>query len=532
MKKICEKFDLLNERQGVIRVPFLVKGKIVVPPEIGKEQIEAAFTDADTDYLKLSDAQVVRERIIDRKTMKYTGEYLYQIMPSVNAKELIEADIEKLVRGPYSLPVKDIPDYLSSIGSFLAENIELIDRVLEMSRLTAELPDIFLEHWFASIPELIDKETARQIIDHELSFWNKPGSEFLEGWVKIPARSEPGMIDAFKKEIFGVADSGTQELSHTFVRAMPTRQLHITAGNTPEALLISALRAILTKSAAVIKMPFGATLTGAMMVLAAAVLPEHPLTQNLSLVYWQGGDESIEKILFQPEAFDRIIVWGSPDAVSSVQSRALYTRTVFFNPRYGVSLIGREAFDTDLEKVAVLGSADSMIYNQKACTSSQIHYIEGTEDQANQYAQILRRVLERWDIMIRQFVSPAAKGQVKRMRRGRYSNLHWSINTRNEDFLSGVLVMPGEFNLADHPMCRLIVVRPVKDLTEVLKYLHSGVSTVGVYPEERRLILRDLICAKGVSNVLPLGQCERTYPGAPQDGMFVLSQLVDWKRSF
>ena len=52
---------------------------------------------------------------------------------------------------------------------------------------------------------------------------------------------------------------------------------------------------------------------------------------------------------------------------------------------------------------------------------------------------------------------------------------------------------------------------------------------VGVYPESRRLELRDAILARGVSTVLPLGQCERLFSGAPQDGMLVLSQLVDWK---
>jgi hypothetical protein len=57
------------------------------------------------------------------------------------------------------------------------------------------------------------------------------------------------------------------------------------------------------------------------------------------------------------------------------------------------------------------------------------------------------------------------------------------------------------------------------------------VSTAGVYPEERRLELRDQILARGVSNVFPLGQCECVYAGMPHDGMRVLSELVDWKNS-
>jgi hypothetical protein len=343
------------------------------------------------------------------------------------------------------------------------------------------------------------------MIDRELSYNGKPGSGFLNGWVK--------------------ADGDT-----VYIRAMPTRQLHITAGNAPEVPIISTLRAVLTKSAAAIKLPYGAILPGALLAIAAYdAAPEHPITQNLSLVYWHGGDESVENALFAPNAFDRILVWGGPDTVASVQSKTPFTRTICLNPRYGVSMIGNEAFSGNLEEIAARASMDVMAYNQKACISSLVHYVEGTEEQAAQYAEYLRQALEKWDKEIPNFVSPSAKGQVKRMKRGRYANAKWFINSQNDDFTSGVVVITGEFDILDHPTSRLVVVRPVSALNEALKYIHQGVSTVGIFPEERRLALRDRILARGVSSVLPLGQCESVFAGMPHDGMIVLSQLVDWK---
>ena len=115
--------------------------------------------------------------------------------------------------------------------------------------------------------------------------------------------------------------------------------------------------------------------------------------------------------------------------------------------------------------------------------------------------------------------------------RGRYARAGWLTNTRDGRHTSAVVLMPGEFDILDHPLSRLVVVRQVDDLQEVFPYLHQGVSTAGVYPESRRAELRDLIAARGVTNVLPLGQCERIVPGAPHDGMIVLSELVDWKNS-
>jgi hypothetical protein len=116
------------------------------------------------------------------------------------------------------------------------------------------------------------------------------------------------------------------------------------------------------------------------------------------------------------------------------------------------------------------------------------------------------------------------------MKHGRYVHARWHINSREGEFTSGVVV-PGEFDVIEHPMCRLVVVRPMDKLESAFKYLHQGVSTAGIYPEERRLALRDRVLARGVSNVLPLGQCERIFAAMPHDGMIVLSQLVDWKNA-
>jgi acyl-CoA reductase LuxC len=77
-------------------------------------------------------------------------------------------------------------------------------------------------------------------------------------------------------------------------------------------------------------------------------------------------------------------------------------------------------------------------------------------------------------------------------------------------------------------MSRLVVVRRVDTLAEAIPFLSASVATVGVAPESRRLELRDAIAAAGVSNIMPLGECERAYAGIPHDGMRVLSELVNW----
>ncbi|MDO8491003.1 MAG: acyl-CoA reductase, partial [Dehalococcoidia bacterium] len=429
MEQTCEQLGLLKNEGGVVRVPFLIKGRLVVPPEIPRDRIEAAFSYVAKDvlYCSLPDAQLIREPVIDRGSMRYTGEYVYQVLPQVRPVGLIETDIDGLAHGLYALPVEDILDYLGLLSAALADNQRLVSRVREICRLTSELPDALLDGWFDTFPVVFNREAARAMIDNELSLWGIQGSRLLNGWVEAPSMPVPGVVSSLAG---GIRRDGTPpERAATLIRAMPTRQLHIAAGNAPEIPVICALRAILTKSAAVVKCPHGTTLGGALLSLAAAVAaPDHPITRSLSLVYWQGGDETIESALFLPNAFDRIIVWGSSETVASVQSRTPFTRVISFNPRYSVSLIGRESFGDDLEDVAARACMDSLIHNQKACTSSLVHYVEGSEEQANLYGETVQRALAKWDVLMPQFVAPAARGQIKRMKRGKYAGARWYLN--------------------------------------------------------------------------------------------------------
>jgi len=80
-------------------------------------------------------------------------------------------------------------------------------------------------------------------------------------------------------------------------------------------------------------------------------------------------------------------------------------------------------------------------------------------------------------------------------------------------------------------MARVVIVRPVGDLGEVMELLHTAVSNVGIWPAERLDGLRDEICGRGVTSVIPLGETDTLFTGAPHDGMRPLSELVSWSIS-
>jgi Acyl-CoA reductase (LuxC) len=526
--------------EGIVRCPFLVKGQLVNPPGVSLDAITRAFAVLDElrgsadeyrSYVAVGNAQVLRHREIDRKTMLGTGRWIYTVMPSVSPQQLVETDIDELAKELYSIPYGSVLEWLKLVSAAFEREADIVNRVRDLDRMTSEHPDLFGDVAFAALNFLLAPENATASVDAELSQQGIPGRRLLEEWVEMPITRMPGPVHFVGADI--LPDALTRELpsNEALVRAMPTRQLHITAGNSPLVPMLSLLRAVWTKSPCVLKLPSGAVLPGSLVaLLAATAAPDHPITRHLSMVYWQGGDEHVERTLFFPNAFDRIVVWGSPDSIESVRARAGFTKIVCFNPRYSVSFIGQEALsDADLDDVAARAVCDSMVENQKACIASLVHYIEGNVEDAERYASAVQRALDRWDAQLPHPLLNRHRAMLKRMERGVILDARVRIHEVDGLYRSAVVTAPHDFAIKDHPMCRLIVVRPVSSLDECLRFLHPGVATVGIYPDNRRVALRDRVAARGVSNVVPLGHAGAAAAGSSHDGMLVLSELVDWK---
>ncbi|MEE9913599.1 MAG: hypothetical protein K4571_17955 [Deltaproteobacteria bacterium] len=527
-------------RDYFVKLPFLVKGEIEYPPDINADSIRGAFDEkvkqtgkqpSAVTHVQVAGAQVIREPLLNRSSVRGEEAYFYQIMPGVDPVRVGYFEPVQLARELYNVPFDDILAYLGRLSAALGIDRPLARRAMELFSLASNVPSGFFEMAFASFGAVLNPQTAARTVDIGLAFFGHAGREFIDHWVELPLHAAPGAAIVSAAKIFGEAAARSAGPSIR-VRALPTRQLHITAGNAPGIPFISALRCLATKSAGLIKMPYGVTIPGALLALAMKEAgSDHPLTRFTSIVYWPGGDESIENVFYRQDFFDRIVVWGSPESVASVKSKALFTRVLTFNPRYSMSFIGREAFPEHIEEAAIKGSTDSMIWNQKACIASLVHYVEGTEEDVIKYCESVAAAMKKWDAAMPNLTPPEIEGQIRRLRRGKLASAKWFYNAADGHFQSAVVYVPGEFDMEDHPMWRLIVVRRVDSLEDCLKYLSSSVTTVGIYPEARRIELLDRVAACGVSNVVELGKSDRLVTGAPHDGMMVYSELVDWKNA-
>lgn len=509
---------------GVLRLPALVRGELVWPSRFSADQLDRIALGPDP--VRHGDDYVVPSFVPG-------GGRRFAVLPYADAARLVEHDRMHLARCLHELPFNAVLDYFVELRELLREDGELIQDVLAAYRAdsaVAAARDILLEALLEMLPGLFDPAEIEAAVAAELDQPGGRGRDHLDGWVRVGIRQEEGANIRIADAVF--AEPGAPGPAYarrpTLLRAIPTRQLHITAGNAPIIPALSLLRALATKGAAVVKCPVRSWLVPTILAMALHRLGRgHPLTHHTSIAYWRGGDRAVEDLLLDAKAFDRVVVWGSTDAIASIRARTTIP-TITFEPRVGMSLIGREAFDTDLREVVIRATADSLVENQAACTASLVHYVEADESQALRYCQALQAALARWDAGLPQRPSPQAMALLRRLRREALVGARWFVNGRWPEVTSAVVYTPHPFDLSTHPMSRCVIVRRMDDLTAALRYVDRGVAAVGVWPLDRWVELRGVLAACGVTTVALLGESERRWSGMPHDGMRPLSQLINW----
>lgn len=512
----------------VVRLPAVVRGRPRMPawPRVGEiREAVAARTQvvlgptADDTYL------LVRP-VLDRNSLAPSGEVQVVVVPAPDPRELLEPDPSAAIVELLRTPFEEVCQFVDAVGAALSDGAGDVAAAAELLAVTSSVDDRVHRAFGNQLPQLFDGTTLRSMVSTELG---ATGLRQLDGWVRIPEPVVHGIhaqLAAHDAELRPPVVSTSAPLS----RAVPTTQLHITAGNTPVVPVVSLLWGWATKGACVVKpsaeaAPVIAVLAGAL----ASVDPAHPLARHTTLAYWRGGDTRVEDVLLADGAFDRRVVWGSTETVDSVTRRGGTTDTIVMRPRHAVSLIGRAALAHDLAATVRLAAVDSTIADQQACMSSLLHLVEGSDAEADAYARSLADMLARWDAALPHRSPDRTKGDLLALRRGLLATGDWHVQGRWPDVTSAVVRIDRGFDLRRHPGGRMVLVRAVANLAEAARtHVDRDVSHVGVAPTDALADLRDVVASRGVDNVLPLGEAERTYAGRPHDGMSVLNRLVRW----
>ncbi len=314
----------------------------------------------------------------------------------------------------------------------------------------------------------------------------------------------------------------------SFTRAFPPRLIHVLPGNSPTVSVLSIALGAMCKAVNLFKMgssdPFMAV---AILRTMLDVDPDHPVARSMSAVYWRGGDEAVERTLYRPQYFDKIVAWGGGDAINNVIKYLMPGfQLVSFDPKTSISMVGKEAFESDaiLDEVATKAASDVGMLNQEACVCSRVLFVEGDRKQVDRFGERLQqKLVDRNAISGKAPPLPrdiAEEVETLRMMDDDYGV--WGIADG-----SGLVVLSEE-PVDFHPINKTANIVPVERLEDALKYVNVATQTVGVYPPQRMPELRDGLAGGGAQRIVRLGDAGGQSVGAPHDAMYIMHRFVHW----
>ena len=411
----------------------------------------------------------------------------------------------------YQVPFDGILDYLEELGGRLRIHANgYLQEACEHSYRTAPTTKSVVDAAYEALPDQFNRASIREMADRLI------GIPYLEGWVE-------------EVQLSGMKIG---------VRCFGSRSLHIIAGNSPMVGALTIVRNAILRGDAIIKAPSNDPFTAiAIAKTMIDMAPDHPITRHLSVGYWRGGDEVVEQKLYQPHNIEKIVAWGGLASVKHV-TRFIQPglELISLDPKRSTSIIGPEAFESEeaMRNVAVRLAADIGALNQAACASSRVTYaLSGSDDAGlEKLNRFGRHVYEA-------MMKLPASFSTKPKKYDHELKIHVNTLRLDDDWYKviggesdeGSIIVsqisePVDFwaKLVD----RTANLVPVDSLDQVVSAVDAYTQTVGVYPEELKLKLRDVLPLFGAQRLVSLGFAVQASLAAPQDAIEPLRRMGKW----
>lgn len=415
-------------------------------------------------------------------------------------------------------PIRDIIEFLVEAGKRMRlENNAWLQESFALALQAGGLAEPILRGVYDGLPRMFDGDDLTAQVENTI------GIPYLDGWVPAPGKGQ-----------------------HCRVRAVGTRQLHITAGNVPVVAALTIIRGALTKSDILIKSPSNDPLTANAIARTLIELDaSHPVTKHIAVAYWKGGDEEMDRQIVRTSRIDKITAWGGMSSVRHIQKFLQPgIDLTALNPKFSMSVIGKEALESEeaMDEAATGIAVISGFYNQTACANTRLVYVESAcdDESLEKVVALGRKIAAAYKTLPPVMSTPAET-------RNRDLEAEMDAAGMEDDFYTvvgdtrdgGVIVshFPDRVDFYDQLNNRVVNLVPVPDLLDVVKWCDDTTQTVGVYPESLRERLLNPFALAGVQRLVPLVGGDPLHifhdmhtlpPGMPHDGIEPLRRAVRW----
>ena len=429
----------------------------------------------------------------------------YPVWPGDAAERLLEALREAGARLA-DVPVRDLVRCVGRVADrFLDSSDPIRRKAIDLLVPTAGL----------------SKEMASEILTGMARDWTAERlAELLQREFQ-----DPGVLDGFCR-----LDEGRS------VRARgPLLTFHVGAGTVPGVSVTSMIRALLVKSAVLLKPGLGDVV---LPVLFAEALAEEAaeISDAMAVTYWPGGSSPLEGLALQRA--EAVVAYGGNEAIRSLKTRTPVTaRFIAYHHRLSVGLVGREALSAErAPRVARMAARAVSMFDQRGCVSPHAIYVEeGGAVDPGEWAALLASAMADLEVELPGGDLTADDASAVHQIRGSAELREASGNgvrvfRTDESFWTVIL----EDEMGFTPSClnRVVSLFPTPDLCVVagsLGEVGGYLQTVGIEGAEDRLpMLAEALCRAGATRVTSFEKAPWPPPWWHHDGASVFAGLVRW----
>ena len=419
-----------------------------------------------------------------------------------------------------AVPVADIVDLLDRVSRRWADPADRF-RLLAQELLPEQtgFSPAMVRRDLAGFATALSRTFSRKKIAAELGT-----AEALDGWIRQGRIQppDPGSPD----------EPGARSGRGPLVRALSRGVvLHVAAGNVGSIGALSLAEGLLTKNVNILK---AASRAPAFSLLFAESLRETDAVGTVSgcvsVLVWSGRAAAHHE-LFKHHA-DAIVVWGGETAVREYRDGlGLQAQLIEWGPKVSAGIVARGA---DLAEAAKAAAADVSMWDQNACSSAQVIYVEG-EDRVDEFAR-------RLEVELAAFAERIPVGELGLQEAAEITKtrelakidvaLGRATLRLPPQTLDWTLIVEKDPTFKLSPLFRTVYVKAVADLADCARHLapyRASLQTIGLAaPTDRLLELADFLCAAGATRIVEMGASSGGYPGEPHDGTQALQRLVKW----
>lgn len=398
-----------------------------------------------------------------------------------------------------SITINDIIETLHSVGQLWQPGSDYYNKALNQMAVEVSFHPDMNKLTMDIIPQLLDRDGLKQRISSELG-----SLDILDRYIQT--NEFKGKVRAFSRGVL----------------------THISAGNVFLGCIDSLLMGFLTKNISILKLSSNNQVFPQLFAQSIIdVDKDNILTPFFSIIHWKGGDQRFENIVKRKS--DTIMAWGGKQMVEAYKDNlSLNCKLLDFGPKISLQIVTKNGYENSSKvETAKAIAKEIMLWDQSACASPQNLFFEEGLD----IKELLELVAtELGNVIPRGRIEDNEQVEIlKEQARGLYDIVDGGLEIKGDDFYLRYDPNP---ELRASPLNRTLIFKKFQDIKSLARmlaqyrYFMQSASILADYTQEALLLQK--LPLRGIKRIAPLGKLMDGMTGAPHDGHYILSDLVNY----